>query len=207
MWPPARAEFFLIETKARRRRKSRNQQPEQVVVYDGKALQFPWGYDAEAVLQTERNAGCLTDPLHLSRGLVGMLIAFSPLYLLAGSFTASGWLWLEGRPAQARKRAAEFLKMPCPSCGGHVKFSVQNLGRKIACPHCRKEMTLRKPEENLKMACVLCGGHVEFPPHAVGQKILCPHYAKTITLLKPALEIYGSAVGVVAEAPSLCFPE
>jgi DNA-directed RNA polymerase subunit RPC12/RpoP len=130
--------------------------------------------------------GCLADLLHLSRGLVGMLIVFSPHYLLAGSFTASGWLWLENRAAQARKRAVEFLKMPCPSCDGHVKFSIQNLGRKIACPHCRKEMTLREPEENLKMACVLCGGHVEFPAHAIGQKIPCPHCAKTITLLKPA---------------------
>jgi hypothetical protein len=129
--------------------------------------------------------GSLTDPLRISRGMVGVLIAFIPLYLLAGSFTASGWLWLENRTAQARKRAVEFLKMPCPSCGGHIKFSIQNLGRKISCPHCRKEMALHEPK-NLKMTCVLCGGHVEFPAHALGQKILCPHCAKTITLLQPA---------------------
>jgi hypothetical protein len=78
---------FLVETKARRRRKSRNQQPEQVVVYDGKTLQFPWGYDAEAVLQTERNAGWLSNYLTKK---TGENVAVQPLVVLPGWFVERG---------------------------------------------------------------------------------------------------------------------
>jgi hypothetical protein len=52
---------FLIETKARRRRRSRNGQPEHVVTYDGKSLQFPSGDDRKAIPQAERNARWLAD--------------------------------------------------------------------------------------------------------------------------------------------------
>lgn len=52
---------FLIETKARRRRPSRNRQPEHVVIYDGKALQFPSGDDVKAIPQAERNARWLAE--------------------------------------------------------------------------------------------------------------------------------------------------
>jgi predicted RNA-binding Zn-ribbon protein involved in translation (DUF1610 family) len=83
------------------------------------------------------------------------------------------------------RRSDEFVKISCHACGGHIKFSIQNLGRKISCPHCQKETTLRK-NDLLKMSCVLCGGHVEFPSYAVGQKIPCPHCAKSITLLQPS---------------------
>jgi len=48
--------IFVIETKARRRRASRNGKPEHVVTYDGKALLFPSGYDTGAIPQAERNA-------------------------------------------------------------------------------------------------------------------------------------------------------
>ena len=52
---------FVIETKARRRRGSRNGKPEHVVIYDGKGLEFPCGYDAEAIVQAERNARWLAE--------------------------------------------------------------------------------------------------------------------------------------------------
>ena len=52
---------FLIETKARRRRASRSQQPNHVVVYDGKALKFPSGDDTRAIAQAQRNAGWLAE--------------------------------------------------------------------------------------------------------------------------------------------------
>jgi hypothetical protein len=52
---------FLVETKARRRRPSRNGQPEHVVTYDGKALQFPSGTDMKAIPQAERNARWLAE--------------------------------------------------------------------------------------------------------------------------------------------------
>jgi hypothetical protein len=52
---------FLIETKARRRRPSRDGQPAHVVAYDGKVLQFPAGTDAKPVPQAERNARWLAE--------------------------------------------------------------------------------------------------------------------------------------------------
>jgi hypothetical protein len=54
---------FVIETKARRRRGSRNGQPEHVVSYDGRQLNFPCGYDAAALEQAERNARWLAEYL------------------------------------------------------------------------------------------------------------------------------------------------
>ncbi len=47
---------FVLETKARPRRKAKRQQPEHVVEFDGSVLQFPSCYDDEAVKQVERNA-------------------------------------------------------------------------------------------------------------------------------------------------------
>ena len=52
---------FVIETKARRRRGSRNKKPEHVVAYDGKGLEFPCGYDGETIPQAERNARWLAE--------------------------------------------------------------------------------------------------------------------------------------------------
>ena len=52
---------FVIETKARRRRGSRNKKPEHVVTYDGKGLEFPCGYDSETIPQAERNARWLAE--------------------------------------------------------------------------------------------------------------------------------------------------
>ena len=78
---------FLIETKARRRRKSRNKQPEHVVVYDGKRLQFPWGYDVEAVSQAERNAGWLSKYLTKK---TGENVAVQALVVLPGWWVEQG---------------------------------------------------------------------------------------------------------------------
>jgi hypothetical protein len=140
--------------------------------------------------------GSLTDPLYLSRGVTGYLMEFIPFYLVLGSYAACGWLWFskEGRAARliatqrriaSRDAAAGLLKMFCPSCGGHIKFSSQNLSQKISCPHCQNETTLRKPDL-LKMSCFFCKEHIEFPVHALGQKIPCPHCKMEITLKEPA---------------------
>lgn len=125
--------------------------------------------------------GSITDPLHFSRGTMGILIGFLPFYLLLGSYAVAIWLWLEGR----RAKAAKFLKMSCPSCGIHIRFAGQNLGRKIPCPHCQASITLRKPDL-LKMSCYFCHGHIEFPSHAIGEKMHCPHCNQDITLKEPA---------------------
>lgn len=47
---------FLIETKARHRRGSRNGQPEHVVICEGETLRFPSGTDRDAIPQAKRNA-------------------------------------------------------------------------------------------------------------------------------------------------------
>jgi hypothetical protein len=125
--------------------------------------------------------GSLTDPLHLARGTLGIITGLLPLYLLLGSYAAVIWLWLEGR----RVKATKFFKMSCPACGVHIRFADQNLGQKIPCPHCQKNITLRKPDL-LKMACFFCKEHIEFPPHAIGEKMPCPHCNMGITLKEPA---------------------
>ena len=121
--------------------------------------------------------GSLMDPLHLSRGLTGTVIILMPLYLLAGSCVVAYWIRLEARKIQI----ARFIKMSCPVCGGHIRFAHQNLGQKMPCPHCRKDLTLRKPDL-LKISCFFCQGRIEFPSHAIGEKMPCPHCKMDITL-------------------------
>src|SRR6266850_2171445 len=47
---------FVLETKARPRRKAKREQEDNVVLFDGSVLQFPWCYDRDAVPQVVRNA-------------------------------------------------------------------------------------------------------------------------------------------------------
>jgi hypothetical protein len=74
---------FLIETKGRRRRRSRNGQPEHVVMYDGESLQFPTGNDANAIAQAKRNAKWLSDFLTKK---TGERVEVNPLVVLPGWF-------------------------------------------------------------------------------------------------------------------------
>ncbi|MDB6067796.1 MAG: hypothetical protein JWR26_4004 [Pedosphaera sp.] len=48
--------IFVLETKARSRRKPLQDQPDHVVYYDGQRLAFPWCEDRDAVRQVQRNA-------------------------------------------------------------------------------------------------------------------------------------------------------
>jgi hypothetical protein len=52
---------FVLETKARPRRKATRPQEEQDVFFDGKVLEFPWCYDRKAAEQVERNARWVRD--------------------------------------------------------------------------------------------------------------------------------------------------
>lgn len=77
---------FLIETKARRRRASRNGQPRHVVAYDGKALQFPSGDDTKAIPQAQRNARWLADFLTKK---TGEPVTVEPLVVVPGWYVES----------------------------------------------------------------------------------------------------------------------
>ena len=133
--------------------------------------------------------GCLRNPLdglRLFPSAADLGMYFILAGLLVGGYAAVLWLWL-GEPvlARNRKEQVESLKMSCPSCGIHIKFARQDLGRKIACPKCRTTITLRKPNL-LKMSCFFCQEHIEFPSHAIGEKMPCPHCKMDITLKDPA---------------------
>jgi len=129
--------------------------------------------------------GSLSDPLRLGRGTAGFITAYAmPGFLLVGSVV------LLTMPKLARwcPIRTHYQRMFCPSCGGHIKFHVRNLGQRIPCPHCATEVEL-EPHDVLKMSCFFCHKHIEFPAHAAGTKTKCPHCGKDITLkLNPALE-------------------
>jgi hypothetical protein len=130
--------------------------------------------------------GSLTDPLHFSHGITGIIISLLPVYLLLGSFAGILWLWFGERIlGRCRKEKQESIKMSCPACGVHIRFACHSLGRNISCPQCQKNITLRKPDF-LKMACFFCQEHIQFPTHAIGEKIPCPHCKMDITLKEPA---------------------
>lgn len=126
------------------------------------------------------------------RGLTGYLGGFSHTFgisaktanasavAITGCLFVTGygqllWLW------RNRRFEAALVKMPCPACGGHIKFAIARLGENMPCPHCQAAVVLRKPE-NLKISCYFCKEHIEFPAHALGTKISCPHCKRGITL-------------------------
>lgn len=125
--------------------------------------------------------GSLSDPLQLSRGMIGLVLPYLPVYLLIGTGGSGLWLWLKRRATLPDGVS----KMSCPACGVHIRFNDQNLGQTISCPQCHGPIKLRKSDESLKMSCFFCQGHIAFPSHALGQKMPCPHCNKDITLIEP----------------------
>lgn len=111
----------------------------------------------------------------ISAGATATMADVTFVYLLTGSCIALHLL-------RRLPPALQFQKMPCPSCGGRVKFPIENLGQKIDCPHCKVPVSLRKPEELLKSSCFFCKEHIQFPAHALGRKIKCPHCKMEIGL-------------------------
>lgn len=120
----------------------------------------------------------LAERFYLSVVMADTVMAVAAAYLSVGA----GWTLLSLRLA---RRAEEFPKISCPSCGVHIRFAAENLGQSITCPKCRAAVTLRKPEEKLKMSCYFCQGRIEFPSHSVGEKLKCPHCNMDITLKEP----------------------
>jgi hypothetical protein len=117
--------------------------------------------------------------------LINNLLYAVIAYLLSGSLFSLFWHWYCQTPRMMRA-ATRFSKTSCPACGGHIQFLIQNVGRRIPCPHCQQIITLHKLEETLKMSCFFCQGHIEFPSHAIGEKMPCPHCKMDITLKEPA---------------------
>lgn len=78
---------YLIETKARRRRQSRNGKKAHVVLYDGKTLEFPFWKDTETIPQAQRNARWLSNYLEKK---TGEPVEVQPLVVLPGWFVEQG---------------------------------------------------------------------------------------------------------------------
>ncbi len=77
---------FVIETKTRSKRRSVNHLPEHEVEFDGQVLQFPWGYDREAVKQVQRNVEWVRKFL---AGFSPQDIPVQPVIVLPGWFVRS----------------------------------------------------------------------------------------------------------------------
>jgi hypothetical protein len=132
--------------------------------------------------------GSFHEVLGISTGTMGLMTEIVFAYLLIGSYAVLFWLWFgkEGGVALPRSQPvpAEFLKMSCVLCNGHIEFPAKNLGQKIPCPHCKTTITLMS-SKNVKTSCPSCGGHIEFPLHGLGQTIACPHCTVPVTLQLP----------------------
>jgi hypothetical protein len=125
--------------------------------------------------------GNVPNVFHIPPGAADIMASIIFGYLLLGG--GSLLIWLRVSDWQHAKMG--YLKMCCPSCGGHIEFAPRNLGQTIPCPHCQKTIALRK-SDLLKMTCFFCKEHIEFPAHAIGEKIPCPHCRMDITLKEPA---------------------
>ncbi len=77
---------FVLETKARARRKATGKQEEHKVYYDGETLTFPWCYDKDAVRQVEGNAEWVREFLqaYAPKGLM-----IQPVIVVPGWFVES----------------------------------------------------------------------------------------------------------------------
>ena len=111
---------FLVETKARRRRASRNAQAEHEVIYDGEFLQFPFYRDSMPIEQAKINAKWLSNFLEKKTGepvwveppvvLPGRYVTFSgkenfPVKAMNANYLV-GYLRGQGQkiaPAQVRR--------------------------------------------------------------------------------------------------------
>jgi hypothetical protein len=126
--------------------------------------------------------GELADVFGCSTVTMTGLLTLAVGYLLLGSLLSM----LMERAWEIDKRTNPSMKMICAQCGGHIQFSLRNLGQIIPCPHCEDNITLRHPDETLKIPCYFCHEHIEFPAHALGRKIKCPHCGKEIPLTEPS---------------------
>jgi hypothetical protein len=81
---------FVIETKTRRKGATRPGRKDNVVFFDGRVLDWPWGEDDHGLEQAERNSIWLADTL---KAETGERVHVAPI------LTLPGW-WLEIRPSK-----------------------------------------------------------------------------------------------------------
>jgi hypothetical protein len=91
---------FVLETKARPRRKAKWDQPEHVVIFDGEVLQFPWCYDKKAPRQVEASAAWLG---RLLEGYAPRDVRIHPVIVVPG------WFAREPQNHRIRVMNAEYL--------------------------------------------------------------------------------------------------
>ena len=137
---------FVLETKARPRRKATRPQEEQKVFFDGKVLEFPWCYDRKAAEQVERNADWVQE----------FLEGFGPKDLVVQRvIVVPGW-WVESKgnylvKAMNAKYLVGYLK------GVRRMFSPEQL-----------ETTIRRLDERCRLVEVL-GDSVGDVPESRGR--------------------------------------
>lgn len=89
------AGVFVIETKARRKRGE--EEHEQVVRFDGWALQWPWGIDNADLHQVEDNASWLHHEIKRSRGSAPSVVPI---------LTLPGW-WVDNNRGRGERRPGD----------------------------------------------------------------------------------------------------
>jgi hypothetical protein len=87
-------------------------------------------------------SGIISEEFGVSHRLVNGFLEMTVLYWLLGGLLFTVWGWW----ADHRQAVPAMVKMACPGCEGHIEFPEEALERKIACPHCQKEITLEKSE-------------------------------------------------------------
>lgn len=104
------------------------------------ALYFEGCHSLAGFLATATYAFAL--PANTASILVDMAFA----YLLIGSCGTLLWQWLRSSSNPLLQHSTTpSSTMACPSCGGHIEFATGGLGRKIPCPHCKVDITLKEP--------------------------------------------------------------
>jgi hypothetical protein len=81
--------------------------------------------------------GSLTDPLHLTHSILGIIVSILPIYLLIGSYGLAIWLWRES------KKTPPSIKIACPQCGQHIQFTPEWIGQTLPCPQCQTPINLQ----------------------------------------------------------------
>lgn len=91
------------------------------------------------------SSGFMVAPLNLSPRMTDAITSLTLFILLIGScIMLMKVLWRPRMKPSTTSERNDFLKIPCPQCGGRIEFPSSGIGQKIACPHCAATITLQK---------------------------------------------------------------